>query len=485
MIPVLAPAPSRNAPCPCGSGKRYKACHGALPDDAQHDVGGAARLREAIEAHGAGRLDDAERAYAAALALAPGDPTAEHNLALIRMQRGDAAGALPSLERTVHAHPDDPERHGNLGLAYAAVDRFDDAVAAHRRALALDAARPGTWSNLGLALVQCRRHDEAIDAFTRALVLDPAFAKARWHRAMARLALGDAAGWDDFDARLEVLEPGTAPDVPGVPRYRGGELAGRTILVDDEQGFGDTLQCARHVATLAERGATVVVRARDEIATLLRGARGVADVVPLHAAPPCDAWLPMMSLPGVLGIPPQGDGAAVPYLHADSGRVANLGETLSREGAKLRVGLAWSGNPGQVNNRRRSCPLAALAPLLARDDIAWYSLQREDGEDQIPDVPAARALRLLDERNDFDGKAALVSALDLVISVCTSTAHLAGALGRPLFVMLTHVPDWRWGLTGTSTRWYPSARLFRQHSPGDWTGVVRDVGAALEAWKRP
>ena len=278
-----------------------------------------------------------------------------------------------------------------------------------------------------------------------------------------------------------MLEPGTAPDVPGVPRYRGGELAGRTILVDDEQGFGDTLQCARHVATLAERGATVVVRARDEIATLLRGARGVADVVPLHSAPPCDAWLPMMSLPGVLGIPPQGDGAAVPYLHADSGGVANLGETLSREGAKLRVGLAWSGNPGQVNNRRRSCPLAALAPLLARDDIAWYSLQREDGEDQIPDVPAARALRLLDERNDFDGKAALVSALDLVISVCTSTAHLAGALGRPLFVMLTHVPDWRWGLTGTSTRWYPSARLFRQRALGDWAGVVRDVDAALTA----
>ena len=134
-----------------------------------------------------------------------------------------------------------------------------------------------------------------------------------------------------------------------------------------------------------------------------------------------------------------------------------------------------------ANNRRRSCPLAALAPLLARDDIAWYSLQREDGEDQIPDVPAARALRLLDERNDFDGKAALVSALDLVISVCTSTAHLAGALGRPLFVMLTHVPDWRWGLTGTSTRWYPSARLFRQRALGDWAGVVRDVDAALPA----
>jgi hypothetical protein len=137
-----------------------------------------------------------------------------------------------------------------------------------------------------------------------------------------------------------------------------------------------------------------------------------------------------------------------------------------------------------ANNRRRSCPLAALAPLFARGDVAWYSLQREDGEDQIPAVPAARNLRLLDERNDFDGKAALIGALDLVVSVCTSTAHLAGALGRPLWVMLTHVPDWRWGLDGNTTRWYPTARLFRQPSLGDWASVVRDVGVALDESER-
>jgi tetratricopeptide (TPR) repeat protein len=441
-------------------------------------------VRDAIAAHSANRLDEAERAYAAALAMAPGDPVAEHNLAVIAMQRGDAAGAIPALERTVESRPDDPSFLGNLGLAYAAVDRCEAAVGMHRRALAIDASRPGAWSNLGLALVQLRRHHEAIDAFTRALELDPSFAKARWHRAMARLALGDPAGWDDVDARLDVLAPGTAPGLPGVPRYRGGEATGRTIVVDDEQGYGDTFQAARHLGALADRGGRVIVRARDEIATLLRSARGVFDVVPLGATPPCDAWIPMMSLPAVLGAAPQGDDASTPYLHADPARIATVREKLSRDSARLRVGLSWAGNPGQVNNRRRSCPLAALAPLLERDDIAWYSLQRADGEDQIPAVPAARALRLVDERNDFDGKAALISALDLVVSVCTSTAHLAGALGRPLFVMLAHVPDWRWGLDGTTTRWYPTARLFRQREPGDWAGVAHEVALALAERQR-
>jgi Flp pilus assembly protein TadD len=484
VTPVLAPAPSRNARCPCGSGKRYKACHGALSDLSDHDAGAATRVREGIAAHGGGRLHEAERAYAAALALRPGDAVAAHNLAVIRMQRGDALGAIPTLEWTVQSRPDDPELLGNLGVAYAAVDRFEAAVDAHRHALALDDTRPGAWSNLGLALVQLARHDEAIDAFTHALAIDSSFAKARWHRAMARLARGDRGGWDDFEARLDVLEPGTAPDLPGVPRYRGGDLAGRTLLVDDEQGYGDTLQCARHVGTLADRGARVIVRARDEIAALLRSARGVAEVVSLGAAPPCDAWLPMMSLPGALGVAPQGDDAPAPYLYPDPVRVAQVRMKLERAPARLRVGLSWAGNPGQVNDRRRSCPLAALAPLLERGDIAWYSLQRHDGEDQIPTVPAAGALRLLDERNDFDGKAALVAALDLVVSVCTSTAHLAGALGRPLFLMLAHVPDWRWGLGSTTTGWYPTARLFRQAGPGDWNGVVRDVGAALDTFDR-
>jgi len=475
MNAVSAPA-MRNAPCPCGSGKRYKDCHGRL------DGGQVARARanDGVDAHRAGRLDEAERAYLAALAANPDDAVAEHNLAALRLQRGRHAEALPVLERAAARRPAEPEVQANLGLAYAGVDRFDDAIAAHRRALALDPSRPGAWSNLGLALVQARRDDEAIDAFRRALALEPGHARARWHLATTRLARGDPAGWDDADARLHVLEEGAAPGVDGVPRWDGGACAGMTILVDDEQGFGDTIQSIRHAAALAARGARVIVRVRDELARLVATAAGVASVVPLDATPPCDAWIPAMSLPARLGVPPHGDGAGR-YLSADPARVAAVRARLARVPARLRVGLAWSGNPGQVNDRRRSVPLAALAPLLARDEIAFWSLQHVDGERQIAEVPAARRLHLFDERHDFDGKAALVEALDLVISVCTSSAHLAGALGRPLWLMLAHVPDWRWGADGTTSAWYPTARLFRQRARGEWADVIADVGAALDA----
>jgi Flp pilus assembly protein TadD len=196
------------------------------PDRARRFGGDVVRSRasEGLEAHRAGRLDDAERAYVAALAVDPDDRRIEHNLAVIRMQRGDYAAALPVFERGVQWHPDEPEFHANLGLAYAGVDRFDDAIDVHRRGLALDPNRAGAWSNLGLALVQARRDDEAIEAFGRAIAIEPGHARARWHLATTRLSRGDMAGWDDADARLDLLEPGTAPGIEGVPRWDGGAV---------------------------------------------------------------------------------------------------------------------------------------------------------------------------------------------------------------------------------------------------------------------
>jgi hypothetical protein len=361
-----------------------------------------------------------------------------------------------------------------------AVDRLDDAVAAHRRAIAL---RPsaGAYTNLGLALLEQGRHRDAIAAYDEALGLDAAHPHARWNRGITRLALGDRGGWDDYEARLRLPELGAGRGVHGVARWDGGDLAGKTIVVDAEQGYGDMFQALRFVKPLADRGARVLLRAHPAIATLARSVPGVAEVVAFDAVPPADAWIPIMSLPRVLGVDPLGDGPDPPYLFADAARVEAIRARLARDPARLHVGLSWTGNPQMANNRRRSVPLAALAPLLGREDVAWYSLQRGDGEDQIAGVPSAQRLRLPDERNDFDGKAALIGALDLVVSVCTSTAHLAGALGRPLWVLLTHVPDWRWGVLLPTTRWYPQARLFRQPRLGDWDSVVRDVAAALDA----
>ncbi len=472
----------RNDPCPCGSGKRYKQCHGAPggAPQAPAPLDPDALVRRGIAAHEAGRLDGARHDYEAALAAAPQHPHATHYLGVLDYQRGATMTAIARLEKAVALLPDIPDFHGNLGLAYAAADRLDDAIASQRRAIELAPAHAAAWNNLGLALHEQNRHDEAIAAYERALQIDPRFARARWNLAMSRLARGDAGGWDDYEARLSIPELGGAFPDPGVPRWTGDDPSGRTILVDAEQGYGDTLQFVRYARSLAERGARVVVRSQAPLARLVATAPGVAEVVDAEERPTCDAWLPLVSLARHFAAPPQGGPPDPPYLRADPALVARARAIVSPTPARLRVGLSWAGNPRQANNRRRSCPLAALAPLLGRRDIAWYSLQRIDGEEELASVAEASTMHLLDERNDFDRKAALVCALDLVVSVCTSNAHLAGALGRRPWILLTHAPDWRWGPRGAATAWYPGARLFRQRALGDWAGVVADLGAALD-----
>ena len=203
------------------------------------------------------------------------------------------------------------------------------------------------------------------------------------------------------------------------------------------------------------------------------------------ALPPHDFQLPLLSVAGVLHTDETSIPAAVPYLSVSRENEAEVAPALAVPEGTLRVGLSWAGNRQQANDRRRSCPLAALAPLFELPDIAWYSLQKGDGEDQIAGVPAAAHIRQLDARNDFARKAALVAGLDLVISVCTSNAHLAGALGKPLWVLLGYAPDWRWGLGRSDSPWYPTAHLFRQPAPGDWASVVAEVRAALVAHQTP
>jgi hypothetical protein len=438
-----------------------------------------------MAAHEGGRLEAARHDYEAALAATPDHPQAMHYLGVLDYQRGATAAAIERLETAVALAPDIPDFHGNLGLAYAAADRLDDAIAAQRRTIELAPTHAAAWNNLGLALHEQNRLEEAIAAYERALQIDPRFARARWNLAMSRLARGDAGGWDDYEARLAIPELGGGFPDPGVPRWSGDDPSGRTILVDAEQGYGDTLQFVRYAKSLADRGARVVVRSQAPLARLVATAPGVAEVVDAGERPTCDAWLPLVSLARHFGASPQGGPPDPPYLHADPALVARARATISTEPARLRVGLAWAGNPRQANNRRRSCPLAALAPLLERHDVAWYSLQRIDGEEEIASVAAASTMHLLDDRNDFDRKAALVCALDLVVSVCTSNAHLAGALGLRPWILLTHAPDWRWGPRGGASAWYPGARLFRQRALGDWAGVVADLGDALDTMAPP
>ena len=312
----------------------------------------------------------------------------------------------------------------------------------------------------------------------------PDFAQAHWNLGLALLAHRDfAEGWGEYDWRLAIAELGGDRPAPTGPRWDGANPDGKTIVLTAEQGLGDTLQFVRFAHDLANRGARVLVQAQPPLVNLLARAPGVAgaygtdDQLPAH-----DAHLPLLSVAGALGVTATSIPADVPYLAPDPNHVATIASELAPFRGRMKVGIAWAGSHAHGNDRRRSCPLAALAPLFGIDDLAWFSLQKDDGEDQIATVPAARNLVLLDARRDFDRKAALMAALDLVISVDTSIAHLAGALARPVWVLLPYAPDWRWQLERSDSPWYPTARLFRQPRAGDWSAVIDELRGALAAW---
>ena len=481
----------RNDPCPCGSGKRYKQCHGAVGGAAPAShlapspaLSAAALTARGMQAHQRGELDAAERDYRAALLAAPDNPTALHYLGVIHYQRNRVGDALPLLERAVALVPSEPEFHNNLGLALAAADRTRDAIAQYRQALTLAPDLGTAWNNLGLALHSARELPEAIAAFREALRVSPDFAQAHWNLSLALLVLGQyEEGWREYEWRHRAQTFGAAT-VSSAPRWQGEDLAGRTLLLSTEQGMGDALQFVRFAAPLAQAGARVLLRAPEFQAALLATAPGVAAVVrDTDALPPHDFALPLLSVAGVMRTHAQNIPSAVPYLSVSKEAVAALASEMAASAGTLRVGLSWAGNRHQANDRRRSCPLAAWVPLLELPGITWFSLQKGDGEDQVAQVSAAACIRQLDARNDFSRKAALIDQLDLVISVCTSSAHLAGALGKPVWILLQHAPDWRWGMDRSDSPWYPTARLFRQPRAGDWASVVADVRVALLAVK--
>jgi tetratricopeptide (TPR) repeat protein len=480
------PIVGRNDPCPCGSGKRYKQCHGALgaaaPARGQETARSALALaQQGVAAHRRGDVESAERAYRAALQADPDQPLALHYLGVVLFQRLEFADALPMIERSVRLVPHEPEFHNNHGLVLAALDRNDAAIAAYRRVLELAPGHATACNNLGLALQAMNRLPESIDAYRRALAAAPDFAHAHWNLSLALLAAGEyAEGWDEYEWRLRLPELGGREPALPAPRWDGRDVLGGTLLLTAEQGIGDAVQFVRFARVLAERGMRAIVQAPLSLCPLLATAPGVAETVATGAPTPgCDVALPLLSLGKVLGIDASTiDGA--PYLRADPVRRKSVMPRVAAfAGGKRRAGLAWSGAPHHLNDRRRSIAPSFLAPLLALPGIAWFSLQKGPREEAIAAVPGSDAIARLDPATELADTAALIDTLDVVVTVDTSIAHIACALGKRTLVMLPFASDWRWGIAGERTAWYASAWLFRQPSVGDWPTVIADVARAL------
>jgi tetratricopeptide (TPR) repeat protein len=439
------------------------------PQDIPARLALAAALRESGAAEAALAQADA------ALALAPDSEPAQQARGECLRKLGRAEEAEALFRALVQARPQDPDAWNDLGNPLRELGRLDDSAACYRRALALRGNFPEAHANLGNVLKDLGRVEAARASLAAALRQRPDYAEAHFNLATLHLLAGEwEPGWRAWEWRFRCYK--TPPAT--LPRWDGAPLAGRTLLVQGEQGLGDTIQFAR-LATLAAVDGPVVLQVDRSLLRLFTTLAGVTAVVAADAPPPPAALhCPLMSLPLALRITPAALPAAVPYLHAaPAAAAAWRARVASLPG--MRVGLVWAGNPAYPNDRHRSMPLAALAPL-ALPGVQLVSLQKHAAGAPAPSPPTSMVLHdWTDELSDFSDTAALMAALDLVISVDTAAVHLAGALGRPVWLLNRFDTCWRWMLGRDDSPWYPTLRQFRQPSPGDWDSPVCQARAAL------
>jgi tetratricopeptide (TPR) repeat protein len=462
------------------------------------------------------RLDrgaDALAAFEQAVALQPNHLEALHNRAAALQDLGQADGALRHLDQALALFPDAADLYVARGIALFDLGRFEDSLAAFDRATALNPRHVAAHLGRGNTLVRLGRGAEAVDAYgqagalqpndpeiirnraaalhnlgriedsradiRRALALNADFAEAHMVLGESLLLTGDfAEGWKEFEWRTRTVGLSVQERSFAVPQWQGEDIAGRTVLLHAEQGLGDMIQFCRFAAAVAARGTTVLLEVPRDLVALMQSLAGPTRVLARgDALPSFDLHCPLMSLPRVLGADGAPENTQVPYLSAEPERVARWSAQIGHARPR-RIGLAWAGRATHPNDHLRSIALAALAPLLASDGTTFVALSSElRPRDEAAAAAAANLIKPPSE--SLTDVAAIIAAVDLVITVDTVFAHLAGALGKPVWVMLPFVPDWRWLLKRSDSPWYPTARLFRQPQPGDWASVIADVRTAL------
>jgi tetratricopeptide (TPR) repeat protein len=432
------------------------------------------------------RPDAALLSYDKAIELRPNHAALYNNRGLALTDLGRHDEAVASFDKAIALQPDHAEAHNNRGIALSYLGQPEAALANYDAAIALKPDYAEAHRNRGDVLAELGRPEAALTNYDRAITLKPDLTEAYWNQSLCRLMIGDyETGWKLYEWRWKAGLARARPELPEPPWLGETPIDGKTILVHAEQGFGDAIQFCRYLPMLAER-ATVILDVRRPLSRLLSRLPGVSRVITFEdTLPPFDAWIPMMSLPLVFNTTLATIPDSVPYLTADPKQTAIWKQRLAAFPGR-KAGLVWAGSRRHENlnskavDGRRSMSLRQFAPLAGISGLTLISLQKGG--------PAAQAstagVALHDwtaELNDFADTAALIEALDLVISVDTAVVHLAGALGKPVWVLNRYDQDWRWLRNRTDSPWYPTARLFRQHSLGDWSGVIEDLVAALRA----
>ena len=426
------------------------------------------------------RYDEAIASYHQALQIAPDHPEIRYNLGNTFLKAGRLQDALNSFDGVLAVEAGHVGALVNRGNTLLKLNRPLEAIANYDSALAVMPTHPQILTNRGHAWRRLDKPSPALVDFNRAIAAAPDFAEAHFEQAMALLTLGDfEAGWKAYEWRWATRAFAAQRRPFHQPLWQGQAIAGKTILLHAEQGFGDTIQFIRYVPMVKSRGAKVVVEVQPEMETLLSQIDGV-EIIPWgRPLPEFDWQCPLLSLPLAFSTRPETIPASMPYLVAPADRVATWRARLPP--ARWRAGFVWSGRPTHHNDRNRSIALAGFRALFAIRDLQCVSLQndvRDQDEEVMRDIAGlvdhGSALR------DFADTAALISLMDVVVSVDTSVAHLAGALGKPVLILLPYAADFRWMREAERTPWYPTARLFRQPAFGDWESVIVRVGDELE-----
>nr|WP_249158220.1 tetratricopeptide repeat protein [Bradyrhizobium jicamae] len=432
--------------------------------------------------HEAGHLEEAALIYRRSSARDASDYVILSNLAACLCELGRLEEAIEPCELALVLNPDHAPAHTNLGIIFEAQNLVEAAVAAHRRAIAADPDYAKGHANLAVALRNAGRIDEALEVSHRAIALDPDQPLAHYNHAHFLLMNGDLeAGFEEYRWRRQCKSLSDGDPVFTEPEWQGEPLDGRTLLLFAEYGLGDALQFVRYLPMAADMGGPVVLQVQPALAALLRTIRPDVTVAARgEPLPPFDLQLPLMSLPRIFRTTLDSIPADIPYLQADPARVTRWQRVLGGVSA-LKVGVVWSGNPCHKGDRQRSLSAEAVLPRLVVPCVQLYSLQKEPRPEDRPVLArlGGDVVDLALALGDFADTAAAVAALDLVIAVDTSVAHLAGALGRPVWVLLPYALDWRWLRDREDSPWYPTMRLFRQRAPQAWEGVLARMSAEL------
>ena len=425
-----------------------------------------------------GQPEAAAQAAAKALALAPGNPIVHCNLGHLAADRRDYPGALEHYRAALALDPGNVPALSGLSSALGQMGRLPEALEADELALRQEPDLAELHLNRGYTLMRSGRLPEAEAGLLRALELSPGLPRAAWNLAYVRLLQGrHLEAWPHFGARLDIPEAKANLRGYPQPRWTGQSFAGQTLLVWVEQGLGDTFQFVRYLPMVKALGGRVVLQIYPELLRLLADLPGADQIVgDAGELPPFDLQVPLMDLPALFRSTPEDLPQEVPYLRCPGSYSPPpaLTRALAR-GAGQRVGLVWAGSSKHADDARRSLDPRVLAPLAQLPEIQWLSLQV--GAQGLPPLP--NLIDLGPHLGDFCDTAHALGACGLLITVDTAVAHLAGAMGIPVLLLLPYFPDWRWGISGPDTPWYPSMRLYRQPAPGAWTAVVAQLLADL------